>query len=156
MAPASWYLLLCVISFPWVKTGPNDSLLFWRKQQPWWDVTSKTGLQKDYSSHLADFFFHAFSLAWPIESQVSRFELPCGKVHKTGQKRSKKKTERPSIQLAQGPVWKWVPFQLRLEMTWSLSNTLIEILGETLSQREDPAKPHLDFWPTKFMRWILF
>lgn len=31
MTPTHWYLHLCVISFPWATTGPNDSLFFWGK-----------------------------------------------------------------------------------------------------------------------------
>lgn len=151
MAPASWYL----ISFAWVKTGPNDSLLFWREHSNN-DGMSPPGLgcRKTVATILL-IFFMLFLLLGLLKARYHVLNFPVERSTKLGKNGAKKNWERPSIQWAQGPVWKWVPLQLSLEMTWSLADTLIEILGETLSQREDPAKPHLDFWPTKIVRSIL-
>lgn len=150
MAPASWYLLLCVISFPWVKTGPNDLLLFWREHSNHDGVSpSGLGCRKILAAILLIFFmpflllarYHAFSC--------------CGKVYKTGQKWSKNLREtfnpmspRTCLKIVPLPTKPWGDLKSCRHLDWNP--------GRNLSQRKDPAKPHLDFWPTKIVRWILF
>ena len=81
MISTFWYLCPSVILSPWVWAGPNDLFLMKSLWGKWWNVTSKSLLQKPVTSFLFVAFLCIFLSFFLWRSRLLCCELPYWEAH---------------------------------------------------------------------------